>query len=93
MMTRKDEYRESYHNIIDKVNERHMELERKKFERNINSRSTNLIMLIIALLIVIAVIVLFVLIGFQPQQETAFFDSTVELIAINLQQPIFPIAI
>ncbi len=80
-MSRKDEYRESYYNIIDKVNQRHMELERKKFEKNINNRSTNLILLIIVLLAVIAVIVLFVLIGFQSPQETYSLKTSVELFA------------
>jgi flagellar basal body-associated protein FliL len=80
-MTRKDDYYDPYNKIIEKVNDRHMNIERKKFERTINNFNLKIFILILVILFVIAIVFIFSMLGFQPNAEHVFFEQLNSLFA------------
>lgn len=83
-MSKKDQYNNSYHKIIEQINENHTEIERKKFEKNINNRNMNRIVLVLVILMVLALIFIFIMIGYQPYQENVFLENQENLIITKL---------
>jgi flagellar basal body-associated protein FliL len=74
---------DAFSKIIEKVNERHMNIEQKKFERNLNNRSMNLLLLIIVILLVLAIMFVFIMIGFQPANENVILNNSKEIFSLR----------
>ena len=82
-MSKKDKYNHSYHKIIEQINENHTEVERKKFEKTINNRNMNRVVLILVILMVLALIFIFIMIGYQPYPEYSLLEENFNLLSFQ----------